>query len=279
MRAAHFVLLIFLFAGLRAEAQHAHIVAGAESTQPGSKLFFVNGFQYVTNSGYVLYLSEGDSLYPNEYQMATTFTALPAGLWTGGPTLYAAEQGSHIEAELLYVDGPKDGEISFWQEDEFATTTSKVFGAPVGTREGTNRFNLSEGITFPDPDPFGHIHGRRFSASKPGLYTVGFRLIDTSKAGPGGGPIHVPSDPTYFHFQAGLTISRQGFTNSQFGAVFGLKPGMLYYLETTTNVAATGSWVTVAGPMADLHSDLHQLVDPTNRMAGSRFYRIRGEEQ
>ena len=35
-----------------------------------------------------------------------------------------------------------------------------------------------------------------------GVYTVGFRALDTSVNGPGGGPIHVPSDVLYLNFYA-----------------------------------------------------------------------------
>lgn len=245
---------------------------------PGSKLFFVNAWQYVTNSGYILYLSEGDSLYPDLYQTATSFTALPAGLWTGGPTLYAAEQGAYLETEIVSVEGPEGGEIGLWQENDEATETHKLLSTYVGLTNGTQKFNLSEGVTFPDPDPFGHIHGRRFTANKPGLYTVGFRVIDTSTAGPGGGPIHIPSDVTYFNFQAGLTISTFGFTNQQFMARFGILAGTLYYLESTTNIANTNAWTTVAGPSTDLHSDLHLLLDQAPN-APSKFYRVRAVPQ
>jgi hypothetical protein len=260
------------------EAQHAHIIVGAESTQQGAKLFFVNAFQYVTNSGYIIYLDKGDPLYPDLYQSAATFTSLPAGLWTGGPTLYAAEQGSYLEAEVISVSGPSGGTIGLWKEDEFATTTENLFTVPVGTTNGSNKFNVSEGITFPDPDPFGHIHGRRFTATKPGLYTIGFRLVDTSTAGVGGGPIHTPSDVTYFNFQAGLTISQAGFTNGNFMTKFGKQAGIYYYMETTTNLFSTNGWQTIAGPSYDLHADLHLLVDVTNAISGTRFFRIRSQE-
>ena len=121
-----------------------------------------------------------DPLYPGLFQTSASFTALPATLWTGGPTPYAASQGSHIEMILRSLDGPPDGELGFWEENEEATQTTRRFALPTGTRNGTNQFNLSEGITVPEYDPYGHIHGRRFTATQPGLYTLGVQLVDTS---------------------------------------------------------------------------------------------------
>ena len=77
---------------------------------------------------------------------------------------------------------------AFWKEnDEFApTATDKIFSVPTGTLNGTHRFNLTQSPEEGgwESDPFGHFHGRRFTVNKPGLYTVGVQLIDTSKAGP-----------------------------------------------------------------------------------------------
>src|SRR5580765_819099 len=89
-----------LFTSPNSWSQHAHVAAGAESKEQGSKLFFVNGASFVTSSGYVLYLEDGDPLYPDLYQSATTFTALPATLWTGGPVPFAAAQGSYLQLQV-----------------------------------------------------------------------------------------------------------------------------------------------------------------------------------
>jgi hypothetical protein len=79
--------------------------------------------------------------------------------------------------------------------------TEITFTVPVGTTAGTNRFALSENDGTAGADPYGHIHGRMFSATVPGWYVAGFRLVDTGRNGPGGGPRHAPSDLAYFNFR------------------------------------------------------------------------------
>lgn len=259
-------------------AQHIHIAAGAESGEQDSRLFFSNGFLFDVNSyGGVtpacIYMENDDPLYPGLYQTSASFIALPSSPWTGGPTPYAAQPGTYIEMIIRSVEGPAGGEIGFWVENEEGTQTRKQFAVRSGQSGATNMFNLSEGVTFPEYDPFGHIHGRRFTANKAGLYTVGVQLVDTSTLGPGGGPFHSPSLTNYFYFQAGLHISRITMTNGTFGVRFGSRGFRNYFLDATDTLPAT-EWTTLGHIIGAAHSDLHWLEDPgaTNSM---RFYRIR----
>jgi hypothetical protein len=266
-------------------AQHIHLYAGAESSAPSSRLFFSNGYLFDTNSySYLtppvpacIFMNDLDPLYPGLHQTAASFAALPATIWTGGPTPFAAEQDAYIEMKIISVQGPPGAEFSFWSENEEATQTTKVFSIPTGTLNGTNQFNLSEGILVPEPDPFGHIHGRRFTASKPGLYTVGVQLIDTSTTGPGGGPVHSPSDTNYFYFQAGLFINWIVHTNGVSALQFGTRAFHDYYVEAVNALPST-NWEVAAQISASDHSDLHVLLD-TNAVSTSRFYRLREEPQ
>jgi hypothetical protein len=274
--------------GFRAQAQHIHLNAGAENQLQGSKLRFVNGASYDINSNIggnspptpaCFFMSDTDPLYPGLYSVEVGFAALPATLWTGGPALNAAAQGSFIVAKVTSVTGPGGGEISFWEENEEATETTRRFNIPVGTPSLTNQFNLSQGVTTPDgPDPFGHIHGRRFTADKPGLYTVGFQLVDTSTNGVNGGPIHIPSNPTnYFYFQAGVYIDSFVKTNNIATVQYGARSFYNYYLQANTNLAGA-NWFTIATNITTIgpdgaHSDLHYLSD-TNATGSARFYRV-----
>jgi len=258
--------------------QHIHIAAGAESGVVGSKLLFSNGFLYDTNSysgitPACIYMEDNDPLYPGLYQTSASFISLPSSPWFGGPTSFAAEPGTHIEMVIRQVVGPPGGEIAFWEENEEGTETRKTFGVPCGSFGGTNRFNLSEGVTFPEYDPFGHIHGRRFTANRSGLYTVGVQLIDTSTFGPGGGPIHSPSDMVHFYFQAGLTISEMHLTNGVATLRFGLKGFHNYFLESSDTLPPV-EWKVVDVIPGAPHSDLHWIHD-WNATNAHRFYRIR----
>ena len=280
--------------GLQALAQHVHLYAGAESQQIGSRLMMVNASVYDINSNggitpECFFMSDNyPDLYPGLYQSDATFAALPATLCAGGPAPNCASLGSYIEARMVSVTGPKGGEIGFWQEDEDATVTEKVFSVPSGTIS-TNHFNVSEGYTFtpypdcnivPDghnPDPYGHIHGRRFTANKPGLYIVGFQLIDTSTNGPNGGPIHAPSVTNYFYFQAGIHFNTVAKTNAAVTVGFGARPFCNYDFEVSTNLATT-NWFTIESYIGNFHSHLQHLTDP-NATNAIRFYRLQEFEQ
>ena len=264
-------------------AQHVHIVAGAESQQQDAKLRFTNGTTYDTNSNggiapaCFFMKTNLPALYPNLYQADVTFVALPGTLWTGGPAPGAAAAGSFIEAVIVSASGPPGGEIGFWQEEDDASFTSRRFTIPVGTANGTNRFDVSEGITFPEPDPFGHIHGRRFTANKPGLYTLGFQLVDTSTSGTNGGPIHKPSLLSYFYFQAGVFIDSMVKSNNTVSVQFGVNSFYDYDLEVTTNLV-NPTWTSIYHVVGANHSDIHTFTD-SNATNASRFYRLRETPQ
>jgi len=269
--------------GLSANAQHVHIVAGAESKQQDAKLRFTNGSLYDTNSNSGIapacfFMNRNfPALYPDLFQTDVTFAALPGTLWTGGPAPDAAAPNAFIEAKIISVEGPPGGELGFWQENEDGSETTKRFGIPVGTTNSTNRFEVSEGITFPEPDPFGHIHGRRFTVNRPGLYVVGFQLVDTSTAGTNGGPIHTPSVPTYFYFQAGAYIDSFVKSNNTVTVRFGVNSFYDYDLEVNTNIATT-NWVSIYHIVGANHSDVHSFTDfeATN---SARFYRLKETPQ
>jgi hypothetical protein len=186
---------------------HAHLNAGALSQTQGAPLAFDNGADFITNSLYAKGLSFTNSgQFANLYQGNITLTALHATDPFGDPVPGGPAPGAFIVAEIVTVSGPVGGEFGFWETN---SSSAPVFSIPVGTTNGNFRFDLSEaalGAGTPGGDPFGHIHGRRFTATKPGLYTVGFRLLDVSANGTDGGPIHTPSAIFPIYFQAGFTL-------------------------------------------------------------------------
>jgi len=276
------VALALVGGGLSVSAQHLHIVAGADSKEQNAKLRFTNGSTYdiYSNQGIApacFFMSSNlPALYPNLYQTDVTFASLPGTLWTGGPAPGAAAPGAFLEAIVVSVQGPAGGLIGFWQEDEEATPKLR-FSIPVGTTSSTNRFEISEGVTFPELDPFGHIHGRRFTANNPGLYTLGFQLVDTSTAGPAGGPIHTPSPISYFYFQAGVFINSIVKTNNSVTVNFGVNSFYDYDLEVATNLV-NPNWVSIYHVVGANHSDIHYFtdMDATNSF---RVYRVRETPQ
>lgn len=276
------VALALTGGGALVSAQHLHIVAGADSKEQNAKLRFTNGATYdiYSNQGIApacfFMNSNLPAMYPNLYQTDVTFASLPGTLWTGGPAPGAAAPGAFLEAIVVSVQGPAGGVIGFWQEDEEAAPSLR-FSIPVGTTNSTNRFEISEGITFPELDPFGHIHGRRFTANQPGLYTLGFQLVDSSTAGPAGGPIHAPSPISYFYFQAGVFINSMVKTNNSVTVNFGVNSFNDYDLEVATNLV-NPKWVSIYHVVGANHSDIHYFtdMDATNSY---RVYRLRETPQ
>lgn len=267
--------LLLLAVWQPAFAQHAHINAGARTPAAGSELYFVNGASFVTNSGYVLNLTLAtNGPYANLYHGSVTFTALPATLFTGGPAFGHAALGSYLELKTVSVAGPSEGLFGFWTEDEDFGTATKVFQVPVGTTNGTQMFNLSEGDRSPGSDPYGHIHGRRFTVNKPGLYTMGFQIVDTSANGPNGGPMHLPSEIFHMYFQAGISISGIARTESETHITFSTGRDGTYQLESTTDLSGTNTVWTPIGEPHPGHNDLHTVIDSRPDVP-HRFYRLK----
>lgn len=265
-----------------AHAQHAHIYAGATNQTAGTPLWFVNGDLWDTNSygGYTespvcIYLESNiPDLYPGLYQTAMTFSALPATIFTGGPSANAAALGTYIELRLVSLQGPAGGALTIWDENTNPLQPTAMFTIPVGASNGTNRFNLSEGDPFdPESDPYGHIHGRRFTLNKPGLYTLGLQLLDIANNGAAGGPVQTPSAITYFYLQAGLTLSNFSKSNNVATARFGL-PGFTDFVLEASHTPTGTNWTTLSTITGTSHSELRWVTD-SNATAPMRFYRLR----
>lgn len=118
--------------------------------------------------------------------------------------------GSWIWAEIVSVSGPAGATFGFWEENSNTMTQAFITNQPTGNHP----FVISEGIDDPFDDPFGHIHGRAWTANRPGEYVVGIRLVDLSTSGPGGGPIHAPSRVYQFRFIAGPSFQPSLARNS-----------------------------------------------------------------
>jgi hypothetical protein len=259
-------------------AQHIHLNAGASSPTQNAQLYFVNGNNYATNSGYDVYLTyTNNGSFANLYQGAgLTFTALASTPDNGGPAFGHAADGAYLELQFVSVTGPPNGTFSVWEQDAANPAVSYPrFTIPVGTTNGTNRFNLSESDGSSGADPYGHIHGRTFVADKPGLYTLGCKILDTSANGADGGPIHTPSGIYYLYFQAGLTISSATKSTDSFTASFGTKLGATYYAEYSTNLVAT-NWTSLAGPLVG--NNFLQTVNLADTSAPKIFLRIKSDQ-
>lgn len=274
-------ILLFLLSMLPAPAvraqliPHFHLAAGAAGTAPGAPLQFNSADNFLADSGYAAVMTLRTNPPTVGYHMGgPTFTAAE-GDGTEGPP---AASGAQLWLVVRAVDGPADGHWSFWEagpDEDYGT--SITFSYATGTTNGTNAFILSQ-LEF-QPNPYGHIHGRAFTADKPGLYSVWFQIIDRSRSGPGGGPLHTPSPIYRFHFQAGITIARLTKNQNQTTATFATLNSNAarqysYYLEATPTLDDSAVWTTVAGPLRG-DNRLRILTAPVEPDAPETFYRLR----
>ena len=250
-----------------------HIYVGSAGLNPGDPLAITVASLFDTNSGYRLpMLLRTNGLNAGYHRGdALTFTALSATDLGTGQLAGRALLGSRLAMQLVSVEGPEGGEVQFWEGDGDNPGNQVTFRVPVGLVGGTHAFLISENDGAPGADPYGHIHGREFTTSVPGLYAVGFRAIDVSTNGPGGGPLHAPSAPMVMYFQAGPTIESIERTGAVTRIRFRGAPGVTNVLEAAAR-PESGSWVRVAGPLRG-NSTL-QTLSHTNLSAEAQVYRL-----
>ena len=82
----------------------------------------------------------------------------------------------HIQ--LLSVSGPEGAAFAFWEAGATAPTWTRATG---WTASGSDHPDF---ITYEDESGVGHIHGRLFTATHPGTYTIAFRAINGNTLAP-----------------------------------------------------------------------------------------------
>lgn len=263
--------LLLAFGATRPAAAHEHLAAGAARSEAGAALIFVNAANYAAESGYVIPMEAAPSgRFAGTHHAELTLICQAIDPDLGGPAPFHPVAGTRVEAVIETVEGPIGGVFAFWE----AGTPVASITAPVGQTNGTIRFPVSENDGNPDADPYGHVHGRNFSGTAPGLYRVGFRFVDTAGNGPGGGPLHPPSERFFLHFQAGITLA--GIEQSPEGPelLFAAANDFLYQVESSPTLSEPVSWSPL-GDSVSGDNHLHTLLAPA--VDGSRFYRLRRE--
>ncbi len=261
------MLALVAFA-LPATAQHLHLNVGAQSQAQNSPLFFQNGAAFVTNSGFVMPMPmqpSGD--YAGHFATAALSpTAIGAGFFDD------PAPGTQVRLRFVAVSGPPGGEFRVWDSDGSGPAGTITFGVPVGTTNGADSILLSENSAEPGADPFGHIHGRAFSATLPGLYVVGVQAYDNSNNGTPSGSIHAPSELLPIYFQAGVTVAGITRGDNQTVITFASRFGRSYYVQATGTPENSASWQDIAGPFT---GDLLQTTTDGEATGAARFYRLR----
>lgn len=191
------------WAGTAAHAQHGHLNAGALGTAQGDALYFANGALFAEASGYVKSLAPTTTgNRAGYYSGSITLTALPATVANGGPAAGAPALGSFVQYAIVSVTGPAGGEFAFWEAGATAPSLRYASGYATATPTLIALSDVGLGAGAAGADPFGHLHGRAFTATVPGEYVVGFQLFDTSVNGAGGAAIHSPSQVLSVKFAA-----------------------------------------------------------------------------
>jgi hypothetical protein len=248
---------------------HGHLHIGATGTNQNDRLIFSDGTIFATNSLYIktLTLTNGGR-YAGYFQGNITLTGLAATPLRSGPEEFAAAPGSQLFAQIVSVEGPFGGAFNFWD----SAGSVPAITVPSGG-VSTNIFIVSENDGSPGSDPYGHIHGRRFTATKAGIYAVTFRAFDFSTNGAGGGSIHTASDTLTIFFQAGINIASVIQTGAVTSITFGTTLNQNFALESAASFGASTNWMQIGDLIAG--GDNLQTLTDTNGPDAIRFYRIR----
>jgi hypothetical protein len=213
--------LTLLLGGAWQTLKAQHINAGASEADP-AKLLFVNGTLFEAGSGYVRTLTFAPSgVFAGRWSQSPSFVALsntnaiptPAGeaaIEVPPPGYVAAALGSVIGIRIESIQGTPGATFGFWTNYNAALLTAMLVESV--TLDSNGAWSGAGALrTMSDPavagqssvaNPYGHIHGQRYSVDRPGDYLVGFRVLDVSALGPGGGPFMESSDPYYMIFRA-----------------------------------------------------------------------------
>ncbi len=271
--------------GLQIQA-HDHMPAAATSSDPGATLQYAPfATDYTTNSGFVFSLDAGTTNDPYlgyYYTSDQVFSALAATGDNGGPEVGHAAPGTYIQVKLLSVDGPAGASFGFWETaQDGIDSTNLTWSVPVPSVNGTNLIAVTQSDGSPGSDPYGHLHGRVYSVTKPGFYKATWQFVDTSSNGPDGGPVDLPSAPFATYYQADLTIAGLTATVNGLNLAFAVPsnqpddlstPPTDYTLETSPALGAAANWQPL-GDVITGDDTLHFITVPATNSA--QFFRLK----
>lgn len=247
---------------------HGHLNIGALGVNQDDPLAFINGADFATDTSYVKTLIHTNGgRFAGYFHGNYTLTALPASAEHAGPDPAAPALGAFIRFRITCLEAPPDGQFGFWDSDSVSPSETLSAG-----QTGTNLWAVSESDGSPGSDPYGHIHGRRFSATKPGTYKVALQAFDTSTNGPNGGPMHSPSAWLVVTFQAGVLVSIEPDGN-QTRIRYVAPVGSVWQLENSSSLGTDAAWSPKGEPV--IGDDYRVFLTEANGAEGPRFYRLR----
>ncbi len=269
---------------------HSHLQAGATSSNPGATLQYDPlATDYTTNASYVFSMSVGttnDAYFGYYYTGDMAFSALAATGDNGGPEIGHAAPGTYIQVKLLSVEGPSGASFGFWEtlgqgvSGEGINGTNLTWSVPVPFHNGTNLIHVSESDGSPEADPYGHLHGRIYSVTKPGLYIATWQFVDTSTNGSGGGPVDLPSAPFATYYQADFTMAAITPTTNGINLTFATPsnqpddlstPPWNYFLYSSPNIGSNATWQQLGSTIVG-DDTLHTLT--VTNTGSAMFFRL-----
>lgn len=228
--------------------------------------------------GYYMLGESARTLFPLD---AFSLTALSDGQEIFPAEAGHAHTGAFIWVEITAVSGPPGGSFGFWDKGQSAEADVPTVSFAANQPTESYAFVVSGGFDAIDQDPHGHIHGREWTADKPGDYRVSFRFVDRSTTGPGGGPWHPPSEVFTFLFRAGPDFQPAMVRNpggsvvltwpSQMGTWDDAsQPGVVFTVLRSTSLA--GAWESI-GTVPGTTAATATFTDDSPPQ-GKAFYRI-----
>lgn len=155
-----FALVLALATAVTSLRAHAHIDVGPDAAD-AARLGFVGPSAQIA-----LYVPPGEPF--------SNYAPYFPGGYYANELAFSSEDaaGSRPRVELLSVQGPPGGAVAFWEAGASAPSWSRAAG---WTATSEDRPSL---ITYEDQTGYGHIHGRIFTVTHPGSYTLVFRAVD-----------------------------------------------------------------------------------------------------
>ncbi|HMP82896.1 MAG TPA: hypothetical protein PKA41_09375, partial [Verrucomicrobiota bacterium] len=138
---------------------HYHLHVAAAGKKQGDTLRFDDSDQISASHGFVSTLHFTNSgRFAGYFQGNLTTDVFSTSESHSAYSPDAPVPGSWIHLELASVEGPEGGSFGFWEVNAVAPTYSLVSG-----ETGTNAWRIGENDGAPGSDPYGHIHGRRYT--------------------------------------------------------------------------------------------------------------------
>jgi hypothetical protein len=241
-------LCAFFLAAVSALRAHGHIDVRPDTISP-SKLALVG-----SSSETMLHVPPGEpfSFYAPSF---------PGGYYACELTIsHEDPDGSSPSVQLLSVAGPAGALFGFWE----AGALTPIWSRPSGwTATHTDR----PAFHTDDQGGYGHIHGRVFTATHPGTYTIAFRVADEEG-------LFQPSEPKTVTFNV-LATPQLSLRIEAGSAIlsFASRAGLTYDLQVSTDLHAwanvsthrflegTGSTIELTDPLADRPRVFYRLVE------------------